>query len=371
MFNKRLLKKFSFVVLLCIIPAVAPIMHSALTQDAGILTIAIASEDDSPAAVRAQKHLINSESIVVFIQCDNAEDAGKMVADYKADAAWIFRNNLEKRINNYIMHQDNSPFVRVIEREETNILKLSKEVLYGAIYNEVSIAIYSNHARATLENTDNITEAEFRTIYNNMERNGQIIEISRLSSDAEIEKNSYLTNPIRGILAILVVFAALAASMYYLKDLSEGKYDWLPSVKRIIPAFALCFSASLLASLAVFLSIIFSGNIINIFREFLCLVMFSLSAASFSLIFCMLFKSYGKLGALLPGILVIILVFSPIFFNVDVLGLIKLMLPTYYYLYSLYDNLYFVYCFIYIFFFVLLSVFINFLKNRNATKSPA
>ena len=102
MCNKRLLHKLSFVVLLCMIPIIVPITQNALSGESSILKVAIASEDNSPAAVRAQEHLKNSDSIIKYIQCSSVEEARKMVETYQAYAAWIFKSDLEGRINNFI-----------------------------------------------------------------------------------------------------------------------------------------------------------------------------------------------------------------------------------------------------------------------------
>ena len=363
--NKRLLKMKSFIVLLCLIPIVMPIAQNAMEKDSGIFRIALAAEDKSAAAESAISFMTESDSIIKFTVCKTVEDAKEMVADFKADAAWIFKDDFDKRISKFVTGEDQSPFIKIIEREETISLQLAREMLYGAVFNEVSFRIFKEQAEETFASYS-FSEDDFRSFYNRTDRCDSIIEFSRLNSDAEIQKNSYLTGPTRGIMAIMVLFAALAAAIYFLKDQAEGKYDWLSVKKRVLPAFSLCISAAFLEGAGVLIAFLIANNTISFTTELCSMIFFVFAAAVFALNFCVIFKSYGKFGALLPGIVIISLILSPIFFNVDFLRPIRLLLPSHYYLYSLYDPSYYAYFPIYIISGTAVALAINFINDKKS-----
>ena len=182
------------------------------------------------------------------------------------------------------------------------------------------------------------------------------------------EKN-FLTGPVRGLLSLILVLTVLAASMYFLKDQEEGKYDWLPSYKRILPAFALCLSSVTFTGSAIFVGLLVSGVYVGFFREIFLMVLFIFATTGFGLVFCIVFRSYGKLGAAIPGILVSMLALSPIFFNLSILRPIRLLIPTHYYLYAIHNSKYYMYMIYYCIFIYSASFILNYLFSRNEKRN--
>ncbi len=364
MCSKRLIHKLSFIIILCLIPVIIPVTKLAMTGESGILKIAVASQDNSPAAKRAMEKIRNTDSIIQFVICDTEAEATELVTTHKADAAWVYKDNIEERINRFIKKESKEPFLKVIEREENIILQMSREMFYETIFDEVSFSLYSNYAHNNLKLSGKISDEKLRSNYFDREKGRSIIEMTKLSSDAPVKQN-YLISPIRGILSILLILSGLAAAMYFLKDNSAGKFAWLSPTKRILPAFATCFSACVFSGAAILISLLIGGFSVGFFRELLSMALFIVAVSIFSTFFCVLFKSYGKLGAVIPGITVFALVLSPIFFNVSFFPILRFLLPTHYYLYSVYDGSYYLYSIMYSLI-ILAAVFIlNHVLNLN------
>ncbi len=364
MCSKRLLHKLSFIIILCLIPVIIPVTKLAMSGESGILRIAVASQDNSPAAKRAMEKLRNTDSIIQFVICDTESDATDMVTTHKADAAWVYKDNIEERINSFIKKESKEPFLKVIEREENVILQMSREMFYETIFDEVSFSLYSNYAHNNLKLVGKISDEELRANYFDREKGRSIIEMTKLSSDAPVKQN-YLISPIRGILSILLILSGLAAAMYFLKDNSNGKFAWLSPTKRILPAFATCLSASAFSGVAILLALLVGGFSVGFLREFISMILFIIATSIFSLCFCIMFKSYGKLGAVIPGIIVFALVLSPIFFNVSFFPMLRFLLPSHYYLYSIYDNAYYLYFILYSLLILAVVLILNYVLNLN------
>ena len=364
MCSKRLLHKMSFIIILCLIPVIIPVTKLAMSGESGILKIAVAAQDNSPASKRAMAKIRNTDSIIQFVICDTESYATEMVKTHKADAAWVYKDNIEERITRFIKKESNEPFLKVIEREENVILQMSREMFYETIFDEVSFSLYSNYAHNNLKLKGKISDEELRKNYFDREKGRNIIEMSKLSSDAPVAQN-HLISPIRGILSVLLILSGLAAAMYFLKDNSSGKFAWLPGTKRIIPAFSTCFSACVFSGTAILLSLLIGGFSVGFLRELGSMVLFIFSVSIFSTFFCILFKSYGKLGAVIPGIIVFALVLSPIFFNVSFFPILRFLLPTHYYLYSVYDSSYYLYFIMYSLLILVAVIMLNYVLNLN------
>jgi tetratricopeptide (TPR) repeat protein len=120
----------------------------------------------------------------------------------------------------------------------------------------------------------------------------------------------------------------------------EGKYDRLAPCDHIYPAFALIFSASFLSAAVALAAIFLSGLSLGAADEIISMVLFVFAESAFALVIAMVFNSYGKLGALTPGIVIAMLLLSPIFLNLRSLSFIGALFPTYHYLNSVYESAY-------------------------------
>lgn len=347
MFSKRLFRRISFVILLCMIPVIIPAANSVMSDESGIVRIVLCSEDKNSLSSEIINSLLEDDGIILFSECENEEAARSLVQHHEADAAWIFSDKLDERIDKYTSQESVKPFVEVIERSDTIPLQLSREVLFGAVYENMSYSLYKNFIYSRLGTQEEFSESELEYHYDRRARNRSIVELKRLNSDAPVKSSGYLTAPLRGLLSLMVMLCTMAAAMYFLKDNIEGKYDWMPVKKRLAPAFASCLAASVFAGAAVVAALSFSGLSAGIIREVTAMMLFIMTSAGFGLILCICFRSPGKLGAFIPGIIIIMLALSPIFFNMKVLRPVRLMLPTYYYLNSVYNSEYYLYSLFY------------------------
>lgn len=369
MLSKRLLKKKSFIILLCIIPIIIPLVNMAMSQDSGILKIVLCNDGNTDTSAKIIDSLINDDGVILYSVADSRRSATKDVISGKADAAWIFSPDIDEGIENYNTDNINQPLIDIIQREDSIQLKLSKELLYSALFETLSRSLYKNFVYANIVSEDILSSEEIDRYYDNMDKPDNIIQLERLDSGPVKTQSNYLSVPLRGLLSLFVVFATLAAVMYFLKDQSENKYSWMPVKKRLAPAFASCLSASCFSAIAVFIALNFSNISVGFMRELISMILFVIASTAFGLLLCIIFKSYGKLGASIPGMIIIMLILSPIFFDVRFLKPIKMMLPTYYYLYSISDSTYLLYMVLYSIIMFMVCILLNQLLSNKKISS--
>ena len=365
MFTKRLFHKLSFVILLCCIPVLVAVTSSVMDGESGILTILLCSEDENSEADKIINSLLEDDSVILFKRAGDVEGAVNEVKQHKADAVWCFEDDFDEKTEKFATHKSMNPLVTVYEREDSIPLQLSHEKLYGAIYGSFSYEVYKNFVYTKLVNVNQISDEELESYYNGTERRADIVKTEGTKTLGNNDGRNYLTAPLRGILAIMIMLCGLAGAMYFIKDKNNGKFNWMPAEKRIIPAFAQCLASIVPSVVAVFVAIGFTDISVGFDKEIISMILFVFASAGFCLLMSIIFRSSGKLGATVPALLILMLAFSPVFFNIEMLKPVSLMLPTYYYLNYVYNPLYSLYFLIYIIGLYILCCALNFaLKGR-------
>ena len=368
MFNKRLLHRYSFILILVLIPILVPIAKLAMSEDSSILKVALVS-NESKSAEEIIKSLSKEKSIIKYVVFDTEEAARKSVRTQETDAAWIFSENFDEELSEYAKDKNKKPIISVVEREDNIAQKLSRIQLFGSVFPHLSYELFEGFIYNNILSPDEIHERYLKNYYATDSADGDVVEIKTFNDQKTSSDSDYLTAPFRGILSILIIFAGISGAMMFLSDQISGKYDWLSPKKRIIPALGLSFSAASMTGLVVFLALIFSGFIKNLWIEIIAMILFIIASTLFSLFFAVVFRSAGKLGAMTPFLILLMIVLCPIFFSIDSLKAITMLLPPYYYLNAIADSKFLIYMVIYIIALYLIVSALNSILNNRARNS--
>ena len=313
----------------------------------------------------------NKDGIIRYVAYDDEQSAIKAVENFEIDVAWVFDEDYHERIAGFVKSDKNKEpkAVRVYQREDSVVNKLSREVLLGAVYGDISFEVYKDFVTVELVNDRKLTKDEVDYYYDELSWNEQdemgIINLKVMDTNSAPKQLNYLTAPIRGLLSLLVLLCTLTAAVYYLKDKHDKKYDWLPVNKRIVPAFSLCLCATCFAAIIMLVSLFASDIWTNPLNEVISMLLYIMCVTAFGVAISTFVYSYGVLGALIPGIMIISLVLSPIFFEFNALKFIRLLLPTNYYLNSVYNDSYYLYSIIYCAIMFLVAYVVNLVKNKD------
>ena len=334
MLGKRLLKQWSFVVLLCLIPVLVPAVNMAMSEDSGLVHILLCQEGDDATAKQIISSLTEQDTLARFTIVDSADLATKQVANHKADLAWIFPKDFSQKLDNYAGNRSREPILTVVQRESNMTTRIANEMLYSAIYPDFSYQIYRNFSKDNVVNRHNVSEELLREEFDKMQLEDNIVITEKISLDGALNtiEVTYLNAPVRGLLSIMVLLCTLTAAMYALRDRAQGRFDWLSPQKRIVPVLGSCLAAAILSGIVMLISLAVSNMAGILWIELVALLLLIITTTAFALLVSLPFHSYGKFGAVIPGILIAALALSPIFFNLGV----ETYLPSYYYLMSIY-----------------------------------
>ncbi len=343
MLCKRLMKKYTFVLLLCAIPLLVFGMNSIAQKDSGMLKIILCTQDSQDElATEIFNSLREKTNVIDYEIITDPKEAITMVNTGNADAAWIVEEQLQEKINEYVVGTGNEvKLVHIVEREDTIALQLSREKLYGVMYQYISYALYENHVGSLLEHE--ISQENLQKHYDATHVEDGIFRFEFLDQGGSAEgvlTQNYLTAPLRGMLALVVLLCCLAAALYYLQDEEAGVLSFVAYQKRTIYFYIYEAAALSLVGLATLGALWLSGLWTTFIWEIITMVFYLLSCILFASILRRICRSIRGMGSLIPLIMVASLVLTPIFFALKGFTIIQHLLPSYYYLNSIHNGRY-------------------------------
>ncbi|MCR5419567.1 MAG: ABC transporter permease [Lachnospiraceae bacterium] len=359
-FNKRLLRKPGFIIMLLLIPMVVLLLFVVSNNESGIARIALVCEGKSDIIPK----LMAKDSVFLYVGYNNKDDALKELNDNKVDAVWIFSGEFEKGIADYTNHiveekarendlsknalkGDKGKVVTVIENEDTVLLKLARLQLFGAMYSELSYSLFKDYIYLkTKEDREEILEKYYR-IY---QKNNSLFKYreNTAANVEEKEETQYLFAPVKGLLLMMVLLCGFSSTMFYTEDREKGIIDRIPVGNKWVFEHIYILTALVDASIVVFFVFLLYGQTENVFGEVILMLMYVISCCCFCSIIRKIFPGLRSLGAFIPVIMIVMLVVCPVFVYVKEFRSLQVIFPPFYYLMAENDRRYFMYFGIYL-----------------------
>lgn len=340
--NKRLYKKVTFVLILLLIPVLVVGYGSLAQEESGVLTITLAQEGDDPMAQDIMQELKDSSNLVRFIICDSPEASKKMVNDSKADAAWVFADDLENAIYRFVNRPTKrNAFVRVFEGQSTIPLKLAREKLSGAVFSRCSRAFYLNYLRENVPELDAVSDEALMQYYDDFIADVNLFEFSYMEGESgseDAENANYLLAPVRGLLGVVIVLGGLAAAMYYMHDDKAGTFCLVPYNRKSLVEFSCQMIAVLNVGIVAWIALRFAGLTVSFRRELLLLGLNAMATSLFCMTIRRLLGKISAVGTALPLIIVVMLVVCPVFFDLGQIRELQYVFPPTYYVNAAYSD---------------------------------
>jgi len=341
MLNKRLLKKISFLIILCSIPLLVLGVNLMAKQESGILRVILCQEDADDLSEKIVSQLLDMKSALSFVEVETEEEAIRLVQANKADAAWIFPEDFEGVMKTYFQEGIwDEPLIRVVEKEDNVMLHLSREVLFGGLYSSITYTVYEQFVRTEVLDGTEVSDEELWESYQktNMEEN--MFVFSYLDGETADMGTSYMLYPVRGLLALVIVLCGLALGLYFMQDEQNGIFIRLPLNRTVLGSVLYQMPGLVDVGLVVLLALFFSGLAIGMLTELGLMFVYLWMVAGFSDLVRRLCKKQVRLGALIPMLVLVMLAVTPIFMGAPNMKWLQLLLPPYYYINALHSNAY-------------------------------
>lgn len=342
--NKRLYKKITFLLILVLIPVLILGYGFAAQEESGVMTITLAQEGNDPLAQTVMEDLKENSKLIRFVFCDSASEAKDMVRDGKADAAWIFAENMEELVGKFVLNPTRSnAFVRIFEGEETIPLKLAREKLSGTIFGHYSGTFYLSYIRENVPALEELSDEELMSYYDNFAKDIDLFEFAYLETEGgaqDAEDANYLLAPVRGLLAIVIVLGGMAAAMYFIRDDQAGTFALVPQGSRGIVEFCCQMIAVGNVAVVVLIAMFLSNLAGSLWRELAVTLLYSLTVSLFCMTLRRLCGKITAVGVLMPLLIVVMLVVCPVFFDLGQLRTLQYLFPPTYYINAAVSNRY-------------------------------
>ena len=336
--NKRLLKKPSFIILLCMIPVIVFGLHLVSERESGIVRIALVNEGSQEAGTIIDE-LMNKPSVFLFDTYESGKDAEEALLDNRVDAVWIFPRDYSDRISDFTGSlvkntKDSEGAVEIVEREDNVLLQLSRMELFGALYSDLSFSLFDNYINIRLADTK-VPAGTLRGYYDNNRNTGMLFDYRDTDERSPKEQDvseSYLFTPLRGVLLLLTLLCGLAAAMYYRADLDKEIFTWMPVGNKWVFEHVYLLTALVDGGLVVLITFFITGLATSPLTEIALMFLFILSCCCFCSIIRRLTFNLRSLATFIPILMLAMLVVCPVFIYIRALRGIQHLLPPFYYL---------------------------------------
>lgn len=345
--QKRLLKKPLFLLILFMTPALVLGMRQVAGKKSGILTVFLYEAPAENGLRESTEYLIEplmeKHGLVQYEITEDPEEAREKIARGEADALWIMPGNLKETISRFLEGKAKT-VVTIACREETVYLTLAREQLYGYLYPLISKEA-AWRFMSTMREFRKADKEEMRSYFeqyyiedfipNNLVR---VAHLDNSEFQGIREGRNYLTTPLRGILALLVLFAGFAVTLFCLQDKERGLLSWLPIKNPQAYSLGYLLIGTGDAALAAYAALYLSGSFTTWQKELPLMVLYFLAVSGFCLLLSRILRNIWVYGATIPVWLLACIVLTPIFIDVSGFPLIQYLLPPYYYLNALHSD---------------------------------
>lgn len=334
--QKRLLKRWSFLCLMCLAPLLAAGVGRLSEEPAGIASIALYLPEGDRTAAETADRLLEDESVLRYLVCGSEEEARALVESGEADAAWIFAEDMEERLRELAGRRRVRPLVTVVEREDSVPLTLGREILSAAIYPAYSYAVYEGYVLEDLGME--ASEEELRAVYESVSVDGSLFQLVYPDqTPGEAEDYGYVQAPLRGILAVWLTFCGMASALWFMRDEERGVYGKSGGRKRLFASYRVCGVFLADAALVLLLSVKLAGVFTEWKREVVSCVVFAACVTAFANLLRLLCRTPQRLGMVLLPLGAVMLALCPVFLNLQHFRAGKMLLPPWYYLQSIHN----------------------------------
>lgn len=335
LFLKRLFQKPSFFIICLLIPATGFLLGSLSRQEDSGVRIAVFNED-SPLSNMLTEHLLQKEGILQFYLCETEEELYQAVSSKKAECGYIFRADLEKRLN----EKDTKRSIPCIKSPSSVLYKFANEVVFSELissYGKNIVMAFGTESGFFTEITPEELNAVGESFSYYIENGGTFsFEYETLNTGLKEEsKGGNIAFPFRGIGSIIILVGGMFGTVKWFQDRGKGIFYRLPYQKKWIGRLVSISVPTIAFSMVVLLGIVLSGTGIFWIRELLVMALYSLAVTGFGCILCRILKRDVAVCAILPVIILGSLIFCPVFFSLEgmfpIIGIVgKVFLPYYY-----------------------------------------
>ena len=337
MLNRRLLRKWSFVLVLLAAPLMVIAMNALSGGSKGVLRIILCNAAGTEISSQIIDELLGSETVIQYEKAESENAARDMLEHGNADAIWIFDEEIGNVLSEAAASHRVKPVVNVVEREDSIPLMLARERLYSVIYPYYNYQIYVNYVHDEIAGNDITDDALYKTYEGNKAEEKLFRRKYIDGQDAE-GNSDYLLAPIRGMLAVWLVLCGLVSCIYYMLDRKNGIFDRVSNRHGVLIELGYHMVIIIIAAVIMMAGLIFSGITTSFINELVCMLAFMYVTAAYCCLVRRLCRTTGIMAVVIPCLIIMMLGLSSAFISLRVFSYFRFLHPVYLYLTAVYSS---------------------------------
>lgn len=330
--SKRQLMSVFFIIILLIMPICSVLLKEVANSLEASITIGIIDENNTELSYKFIDALEKNTGIVSYVKYNNREHLEKDLLDKRIQCGYVIVNNFDIKLTS----GDNKQLIEIVSTPDNTIALLSNEILFAKLFEEMGYYTLLEDIKDS-NIFEGITDEDYKALkeeYDTFIDSGKTFRFNYSStsgtyiSSGNIDVLSYITTPIRGIVALFIFIGALSGGFTYLKDKKNGFKSYMCLYDITIPV--------IFVSISGIISITFSGITKSLVTETLTIIAYDAIIILFTFMLLRFINNSAIYCSTIPIFTIGSLVCSPIFINLATffpfVRVIRIFfMPTHYY----------------------------------------
>lgn len=319
LYIKRCFKKFSFILLLLSIPILCLVLKYKTSNDDKSIKAGIYIDEHSEYSNQITNNLVNDYDSVDFEICDNLKTLKKNVANGTYETGYVFAKGFKEKVENC----ETKEMVLVYSSPGTITNALTNEYVFSEIFKIYCIKElinYINNDSAFKKNDLSNLSEQLIPIYKDYLKSDETFSFEYINpKDSTTDNtdlfNSYVLLSIKGVIALLIMFASFMGTLNLYKDDKVGIFYAFSGIKRRLAKMSEIFSVTLLASVTGLITIYICNLSDGLVIEILRLLFYTIICTVYCYIIYTFNKNQYVFMSLIPILTLGSIVFCPIFID--------------------------------------------------------
>ncbi len=341
LFQKRILKKPMFQATLILIPIILILLTSFQHGDASLIKVALYKGNGDLSSLIAEHMLDRNNSVIQFYECDSEEKVRQDVIRGKAECGYLIPDNLEEKITS------NNSLITVLNKDSSISTMVINELLCGEMFSHNSYKIFEEFM---LEHHPDILSSskersDLKDMFEKYRSPQMMFSFQYIDGQENVLLNhdsnaNYYMMPVRGILSVLILVAAMGGVLMLSKDDKKGTWQWIKLHNRPLFHYVYLIMTIFIVCLVSLIAIFFTGLNTYFILEIFLMICYAILIAGFCNLLRVLIPNTYVLCSVIPILVLISLVISPVFIDlrrmIPEINILRLLIPSNYYLYAIY-----------------------------------
>lgn len=306
--SKRLLKRPSFVIILCLLPCLLFSYRYLISEESGAVRVGLCFEDaEAELSGELREALLANDIFAEFYVCQEAEELYLDVAAGRAECGYVFPADLPERF----LERDWEAAVTLVVSDNSRYADYISEAVYARLFfflaDELVTDYLATHAdfgggreeieAFIAERYREASSADSIFVFHYVDGNTGEIQPQKGADDVD---HNYLTKPIRGTVALFVLLAGLAGLVFWFQDEREGRFAAFAYYKRPLLSLGSLLLPALLGGVVGFFCLELSGIAAGFWWELVAMLLYCLLVTAFCNLLRLLIPSVNAVCAMIP-----------------------------------------------------------------------